>query len=371
MEFKANKASFIEQLKKVGSIIPTSSINPLFENISIECIGKSINLCGYSEVVCIKTNISEGIDIIKSGRCLVNAKIFIGIIDKLSAKEFSAEVIDKTVLKLFSGKFTSNINLYCDENTLDVSFEPSGKATTIPYSFFKLLNDKLLKLITTNKLLDNSPFRGVLLDSSRVEDTLESTTTDQVDLAYIRTKHKGEKFKIILEPDIIKVLSSHNKKNEDLTVYLDNNKILVLLDGASYKCSLIEGQYPSAMRALEAIYEFNFEINKSDMVGAIEKVIVMNDDIDGADATLKIDNTQLSISSSDIEKGSSNETISIKGNIKDSIQITINANELLTLIKNISTKNILFSFSTATKPIILKEEKNTDYISMILPIRRN
>jgi DNA polymerase-3 subunit beta len=371
VKFNAEKKSFIEHLKKIGSVAISSSLNPIFQNLMIECTDEEIILYAANEIISIKTTINSNITINKTGKCLVNAKTFAGMIEKLSDSSFTIEVIDETILKITSGKFTTDINLYNVGDFIELDFDENENSSTIPFSFFKQINDKLLKIAPVNKMVDNSPFRGILLDSSRVEGTLESVATDSYHLVYIKTNFIGNKFKIILHPELIKIFSSHNKLEKDLQIFIKNNRILVKLENSYYNCSLIEGTYPSAMKVLEAEYDFHFLIEKNLTINAIEKALIISESAENAIITLTITNNELVVTGQDVEKGSSNETLEIYGNISESIKISLNANNLLNLIRNINSSKVLFNLTSTVKPILLKEENNPNYISLILPIKRN
>jgi DNA polymerase-3 subunit beta len=371
VKFSAEKKSFIEHLKKVGSISISSSLNPIFQNLMIECVGEEINLYAANEIMSIKTTVNSDITINKTGKCLVNAKTFIGMIEKLSSSSFTVEIIEDTVLKITSGKFTTSINLYNVGDFIELDFEENENSNVIPFAFFKQINEKLLKIAPANKMVDNSPFRGILLDSSRVDGVLESVATDSYHLVYIKTNFNGNKFKIIVQPDLIKIFSSHNKSDRDLQIFIKDNRILVKLENSYYNCSLIEGTYPSAMKVLEAEYDYNFTIERNAAVNAIEKALIISESAESAIISLTITVNELIISGQDVEKGSSSETLEISGNVSETIKISLNATNLLNLIRNVSSSKVLFNLTSAVKPILIKEENNPNYISLILPIKRN
>ncbi|MDR2821639.1 MAG: DNA polymerase III subunit beta [Mycoplasmataceae bacterium] len=371
MKFSAEKKSFIEHLRKVGSISISSSLNPIFQNLMIECAGEEINLYAANEIMSIKTTVNSGITINLTGKCLVNAKMFIGMIEKLSDSSFTVEIIEETVLKITSGKFTTNLNLYNANDFIELDFDENENSNVIPFHFFKQISDKLLKIAPTSKMVDNSPFRGVLLDSTRVDGVLESVATDSYHLVYIKTSFNGNKFKIIIQPELIKIFSMHNKSDKDLQIFIKDNRILVKLENSYYNCSLIEGTYPSAMKVLEAQYDFNFTIERNQAVNAIEKALIVSDSAESAVITLTITANELIISGQDVEKGSSSESLEIVGNVRESIKISLNATNLLNLIRNIASAKVLFNLTSAVKPILVKEENNPNYISLILPIKRN
>jgi DNA polymerase-3 subunit beta len=372
MKFSANKKVFLDQLKKVASVSTASDINPIYENLLIECESDKINIYAINEILAIKAIVDKDIKVESTGKCMVNANIFSRIIDKISDNEFTIETISDSLLKITSGYFTSNINLFKHEDTMNFDFEEIGNKNTIPFSYFKEINDKLIKIIPPTKIMQTSPFRGILFDSTRNPNTLETVATDTYHLGCINKSFDGEQFKIIVSPEIIKTIYSHNRNNVDLSLFIKNNRILIVADNTFYNCSLIEGAYPSASKIIEAPYDFNFTINKNKLINAIDKAIIISDDSAAPIVSLTIRSHLINISGYDVEKGNSSEDIEITSNInEDTIKIVLNSSNLLSLIKNIDSQEVLFKLNGSFKPIIINDANNTDYTSLILPIKRS
>ncbi|MDR2636325.1 MAG: DNA polymerase III subunit beta [Mycoplasmataceae bacterium] len=372
MHFTADKNTFLLQLKKSFAIVKKSDVNPIYENILIECNNDDVCLYTLNEIIAIKSIVNKGVKIESTGKCMLNAQIFYKIIDKLSDNTFSFETIDDNMVKITSGSFVANINLFSYEEINIFDFETSEFNNTISGVFLKEINDKLLKIIPASKILETSPFRGVLLDTSRTENLIEAVATDSYHLGCISQKFSGDKFRIIVNSEIIKILHTQNTNSEDLLISLKNNRLLVKIADTLYNCSLIEGAYPNTNKIIEAQYQFNFVVNRSIFINAIDKAIALSDDSSSTPiVNLTVLDHLLNIVGHNVEKGSSNEDIDVTSNIDSKIKILLNASNLLSLIKNIDTENVLFKLNGSFSPVIINNENNSNYISLILPIRRS
>jgi DNA polymerase-3 subunit beta len=134
-------------------------------------------------------------------------------------------------------------------------------------------------------------------------------------------------------------------------------------------CRLIEGNFPSAIKTIEATNPYFFNINKNDLINAIDRGLILASGEKKPSVLLSINTNKIRITCRSIEYGSSYEEINTDTNLQEPINISLNAKLLFDLIKNIDHQNIRFEFTAATKPIIIKDQTDVNYTSLILPIR--
>jgi DNA polymerase-3 subunit beta len=123
------------------------------------------------------------------------------------------------------------------------------------------------------------------------------------------------------------------------------------------------------MKVIEGTNIFNFYINKNLFINSLDKALIFSND-ETSTVTLTLNANEMTVFSQDIDKGALNEKLVIKGNIKEEIKVVLNVNKLLILLKNIANEEVLFELSSNITPILLKNPKNSDYVSLILPARR-
>jgi DNA polymerase-3 subunit beta len=223
-----------------------------------------------------------------------------------------------------------------------------------------------------NPLEQNQTLTGVLIDSTRQSSTIEATGTDGLHLIYIKEKYDGEKNKIIINNETIKQLNfliNQSTGVQNIFFFLHNNQLMVQINNSLLLCRLLEGTYPSAIKTIEGHNELNFTINKNEITNAIERGMIVASGDKKPSITLNIQHGKLKLTCRSVECGASYEELNIDGNIKETITISLNAKLLLDLIKNIDTNKVLFEFTSNNKPIIIKNENDANYVSLILPIR--
>jgi DNA polymerase-3 subunit beta len=276
MKIQIKKDYFINELKKVTTVVGNNPINPILSNILLVAEQNELDIYGSNDLISIKSVIKDNIKIEKTGKCLISAKTFSGIVEKINEDEFEIEMIDAT-LRIKSDTYSCDLNTFNDADFYEVDFNESENKNILNFEFIKNINSKLLKIIPANKLLDNSPFRGILIDAERLEGFVEFIATDSFHLGYIKEPNNGQKYKFILNTELIKLLYSNNKDNSNYELFLKDNRVLVKNGNTYFNCSLVEGEFPNVAKILESPNQFFAKIKKNHLINAIEKAQILNE----------------------------------------------------------------------------------------------
>jgi DNA polymerase-3 subunit beta len=223
-----------------------------------------------------------------------------------------------------------------------------------------------------NPLEQNPTLSGLLIDSTRQPGMIETTGTDGFHLCYAKEKYDGEKFKIIVNINTLKQLNSlisENGTKNPVFFYLQNNQLITQVDNSMMLCRLLEGNYPSAMKTIEGTNPFKLTIDKTEILNGVERGMVLASGDKKPSIAMNIQPNKIKLVCRSAEYGTSYEEINITSNLKEPTTISLNAKLLLDLIKNIDSEKIIFEFTANNKPILIKNENNTNYVSLILPIR--
>jgi DNA polymerase-3 subunit beta len=212
----------------------------------------------------------------------------------------------------------------------------------------------------------------LLIDSTRQVGIIETIGTDGFHLCYAKEKYDGEKIKIIINIETIKQLNSlmnENNNKNPIFFYLQHNQLIIQINDSMMLCRLLEGNYPSAIKTIEGVNPFKITINKNEIINAVDRGMILASGDKKPSITMNIQPHKIKLVCRSVEYGTSYEEINIESNLKEPITISLNAKLLLDLIKNIDSEKVVLEFTSNNKPILIKNENNTNYISLILPIR--
>jgi DNA polymerase-3 subunit beta len=242
----------------------------------------------------------------------------------------------------------------------------------LPTNFIKEIIYKLSN-ITSPLGKDNyyPVLKGILIDGARVDAQVEAISTDGVHLIYIKTPFNGSKFKIIVNAAIFKYITDLIDLDKEIIFYVQKNNLIIQIKDFLFSCRLIEGDYPSSIKAIEETKEFKFIVDKRKFINALEKGLIVGGGEKKPSIALQINVNKLKLTSRSVEWGSSYEELDIEGYTGDNIRLLLNIKTLSNLIKNIESEKIEFRFSNNAKPIAVLDQSNPNYFSIIMPIRNN
>ncbi|MDR2369412.1 MAG: DNA polymerase III subunit beta [Mycoplasmataceae bacterium] len=368
MKFTIEKNKLLTLLKLPSSIIENTTINPVLTGLLMEVKNNQITIISTNNHISVKSTTND-LKIESEGKVLIHGKLLYNIVNKLKETSITLEVVDSSIIRITTPSFSSDLNLLDNVGYPTVNFDVSQHIKCeIPNQHLKKVIHKLIN--TTNVVNDHTtPLNGILFDTTRMEGYIESIGTDGHHLSYLKTPYVGEKFKITIGVDILKTIQEQINDQNNINFYLKNNQLIVETNNILFNCRLIEGEYPSAIKAIETNQQFHFLVNKQEIFNAIERGIVLASADKKPSILFNISPKKLKLSSRSIEYGSSYEEVSISEYSGDNISVSFNAKYISNLIKNIEHSEILVEFTANNKQFFFKNPNDSNYLSLILPIR--
>ncbi len=356
MKFTIDKNLLVKKLKFCNEIILDLTTIPSLSGILI---------------IVEEIEINNNINIFSTGKILIKGSLLFNIISKISENKITFNLIDNSIVRISTDKFTSDLNLLEDFTYPMIKFNHIGwKEFILEKEFINKIYTKLTS--TTLQSFDQSNvLTGIYFNSERLENFIEVTSTDSFHLSYLKHPYKGEKTPFILSLNDIKILNliiQESKNN--INTYLNKNEILFQIEDITILSRVIDGQYPSITKIFNEKYNYSFLLNKKALFESINRGIVLLNSDKKPILQLNIEKEKIITTFKNIESGSCYEDIEIKNYNGPEIKFYLNAKYLLDLIKNINSNEIEFNFINATSPIILKDLKDQEFISLIVP-RKN
>ncbi|MDR0752587.1 MAG: DNA polymerase III subunit beta [Mycoplasmataceae bacterium] len=366
MEFLIDKKYFSLQLKKISNIIKTNDLNNIFAYMKVVCEDEKIFLYASNEIMGIQLCIDEKITIKKNGSFVIEFAVLNKIIEKIKCDSILLKISENSLL-IYDKNSSVTLNLFSEQEFVDLSFEENGQEKFI-------LNNKMIVQVNAKILIsaiknkdDITPYKGVCVNSEKEDGFIEFTCTDTHQLSYIKFPFKGVKFCNTLFPSLFSclILSS-----SDTECFFSNRRIICKQDNIIYNCALIEGKYQSASKIINSEPPYTVMLSNNLFINCIEKAIIIGGNDIRANFTFLKD--EVIISCQNIERGVYSEKIPFinNTNIKEEIKIIFNPSKILSLLKCIETENVVIQFTSPLLPILIKEEKNSNFVSLTLPLRR-
>jgi DNA polymerase-3 subunit beta len=367
MKIQIQKQILSNALKTCCNSMDAISFNPVGDSILIKTTNNELHLQTSTANASLLVKIKEGIQISEDGEVLIKGRLLYNIITKTHGNDIRLETVDNSVLRIEVARFSSDINL--SDSTLfpHVNFQfDSWKKCEIESNFLKEVISKLVPCATTTET-KNIACNTILLDTTQTPGIIQATGTDGNHLAHIQQNYSGEQFKLILGIQNLKQIIDF-LDNKTITFFINNKNIVIHSSGAHLLLRTIEGEYPDLTKPLQAQHPNKIVCTTNTLLNAVEKATLLASADKKPAVQLNILDKTTKITARSIEYGSTLEEIDIDNQTKTTQSFTFNAKYLMNLLKNINTKNLIFEFSTPNKPVLIKEENNSNYTSLLLPI---
>lgn len=229
----------------------------------------------------------------------------------------------------------------------------------------------LMKVISASSLNDARPeLTGIFMHTNIKDGQIKFAATDSFRLSEstIITKiNKREDFSLIIPGktahEVIRIIGD---SSESVKISNTESQILFNLGDIHIISRLINGNYPSYTQIIPNEFTTEFLVSKEELV----KGLKMASFFAGSNNDVKINilKEKISISSSSSEVGDNITDITIENSGKE-VELIFNYRYIIDGLLNIDSPQVKLMVSGQHTPTILKNEKNGNFLYLVMPIR--
>ncbi|BAC43792.1 DNA polymerase III subunit beta [Malacoplasma penetrans HF-2] len=371
MKIIVSKTKLINALRLCNSISENIFSSPVFLGTLIEVNDNEIKFTTSNGIISTHSIVakSEDANILEKGRILIKTKPFFAIISKLKNEMITLEKVDNSVIKVKTSTFDSNINIMDEEQypNINFSYNDWNQLSISPIVFKKSIS-KVKYAVNNNKEKINI-MSGICFNSISSEKTLEIIATDGYKLAHYKFESTPQDFRIVLDVSLIELLLEIIDFDTNIEIFLFESNIIFKVSNTIIASKIIEGDYPNVSRIIATPKENKVNISKKTLVEALERGLAISSSEKKSIVKLNFSSEVLEVSFSSSDLGNSKETVSCKGKVNEPTPISLNNHFLLSLLKTFDNDNITVEFSDSFKPVLLRDEKDPNFLQILVPIR--
>ena len=295
---------------------------------------------------------------------VVSLKKINEIINEINEEEIKIQIENNNI------KIKSSIGSY---SLMSKNPEEFPSWTNVKKENFILFNKKELENIISKTLYAVSKdeikpaLQGVLFDNS--EENLNIVATDGAKLIKITLNKTNKTNESIIIPTKFLTIIKNTLKKEN-KIYISKNHITVEQKNMQISSRLINQKFPNYSSVIPLDNDKRVRIEKESFFSSVKRISIFSNRSTNQ-INLNFNNNKLTVSTSDPENVSSGtETIECDY-IGEEINIGFNADYLKETIKNQKDGTIEFSMKSSVSATLFKgsKEKNSDIISLLMPIR--
>lgn len=349
------------------NIISAKSTLSILSNILFKVSGNAMTV--------FATNLEESIiqkipvTVEKEGEITVNAKT-IGNILRLIPMDNDVSI---------AADNEKNIRVTCSgsETTWDLMGVSSSDYPQIPKLDKKnsfTIDQKIMRMMIQKTVFavstENTKYilNGVCFELEK--NTVKMIATDGRRLSFIQAAVASgiEKKNIIIPQKILSEVLRTLADEGTLEITLSDKQIAFKVDSIELISQLIEGEFPNYEQVVPKHQEYKVEFSTSELDIVLSQVSVMASD-KGSRVIFSFSSNSVTLSSNDPDRGESHSQMKIAFESNDTFEIAFNSKFLHEILKVIESDSIIFEMKTPTSPTTVKEVGNTDFFTILMPIK--
>ena len=373
MEFVCTKNELNDILNIVQRAVTPKSTLPVMECIKIDCNHNTVVFTGNNLELCIEYK--ADIEVREGGCIALPSKIFGDIARKLPDGNVTLSVNEENnVTKIKGGISEFNI-----QGLISNEF-PEPPAIEEKYSFtveeYKLKNiiKRLIPFVAVTEG-KRPTLTGSLFEIKKNEMTVVASDGHRLGVVKETIKDNDEDMKFIIPGSTLRELLKILRDDESrVKVTVSDKHVMLEFEHFKVFTRLIDGDYLRYEPIIAANNTIKMEVNSHELRDSLERaMLIINDDDTSPDKRMPV---RLSIGYDKIEVS----CMTSKGKVNDAINAKIEGGELvigfncrflIDAIASCDEEKIEIDLSTPVSGCFMRslDEKNSNYVFMILPVR--
>ena len=348
---KIDAKVLLKNVSKVASIVNSSSIMPITQNILFQTGKGMIALTGTDLETTVKVVVDA--DYTLDGQSVaVPAKRLLDLLKSLSGALEISFGDNKAVVKASTGKY--EIGVFPGADFPKAKFT-EGENSIKGYMFSHAV-ELVGGAVSTDDMRPN--MTGVFFDSNNKK----VVATDGHRLVRFDLKIAGESF--IVKPKPLALLKG--LQDEDVKYCVADNHIHFTTDTMNVSVRLIEGTYPPYQRVIPDANTKVLHVKSEDLAEAVKRVSLFSN---AETKQIKLElGEEVKISASDLNFGTSADEKLEAKYIGQPLTIGLNARYLTELLSASKEATLKITFSEANKPVLIYSSMNPKLLQLVMPV---
>jgi len=363
MKIICNRSDLAKGVSIVSKAVPTKTTMEILECILIDASFDMIKLTANDMELGIET-IVEG-DILERGIIAIDAKLLSEIVRKLPDSEVVIETSPalETIITCEKARFVLASKAGDDFSYLP----PTEKEDYITISEFSLREVIRQVIFSVADSDTNRIMTGVLFEVQEQMLRVASLDGHRISIRKIELAQSYPSKRVIVPGKALNEISKiiNGSSEQDVDISFTENHITFEFENTRVVSRLIEGNYFNIDQMLSSDYETKVTLNKRELLGSIERSILLIRESDKKPIILNIGDEELELNMK-AQLGSMKEEIWINKEGKD-LRIGFNPRFLIDALRVIDQDEVTLFFMNPKAPCFIRDEEYS-YIYLILPV---
>lgn len=367
MEVVVPKDRLAKALNIVSRItVSAKATLPMLSNVLVRASGGELTLTATDLEMATVCNL--GAKIVKEGVITVPAKLLAEMVSNLSkGSEVKMQVKDEK-LTISADKDRAVINGAPADDYPELPEIDEAKAVKLQVGVEDLRKALSAVMIASSNDTTRPALTGVYFNTH--EGALYMAATDGYRLAEMKfvKKVESEVFAIVPSSSLSEVLRSVSEDMDEAEILIDDAQIRFRMGELEFTSKLIDGSFPDYRQLIPKKMETNMLLGRSECIRVTKLAAVFARETGGSIVCeANKDKGTLMIGAVASEFGENNSEIATVVD-KDG-KVTLNSRFLLDALNVMEEERVRFGFSGKLSPVVVRDEKDDDYIHIIMPLK--
>lgn len=362
MDLKVTQENLNKALNNVARIASSRTTLPILNNILIQAQNNRLKIAATNLDIAISQHVGTKIE--KEGSLTIPARLFHDYINNMPTSTISLKQ-DGNKLHINTNNYKSTINGTPIDDYPVMPAISEGSSFVIPAQAFKKSLQQVLFAASSDEA--RPVLTAVYLHT--INGVLFIAATDSYRLAEKQIQDVKNEVSLLIPVsaivDLVRVISD---QAQDIDISYDGQQVCFALESIELITRLIDGNYPDYKKLIPTTFKNTAKVKKTDLI-AVTKVAGLFSRENAGSITVTLNEEENSLYVDAIASQVGENSSKVEGVINGSESITLNSRYLLDGLQAISSDEITFNFNGKLEPIVLKDEKDSSYTHVIMPLK--
>lgn len=357
-------------LNKILTVIDKKNSRPILTNCLIEASEDKMNLIATDLEVAAKVILNARVS--NNGSFCINTKNIFDIVRELPDELVELDIDqDKNLLNITCKKINYSLLITNAEDYPQVNLGNTEQAIKIKSKDVLKIINKTSHAISTDETRIN--LSGIYLQ--KMESKLRAVAIDGhrlalLDLPNFEYENQSLEDGVIIPKkgivELKKLADTYPENNINLN--LDESFVYASVQGEYYlSVRLIAREYPKYQTVIPSKTSFVLNVEISSLLNAVKRIrILSNEKTNGI--KFSITANELKISADHPSLGHAVEVLPIDYDGNE-MEIGFNAKYMIESLAVLESSEVIFEFNNELSPIIVRSEKEEDFLGIIMPLK--
>ncbi len=309
--------------------------------------------------------------VVKNGAVVVSFDLINSVVQNLNSEKISLEIKDEK-LALKADNYEASLNVY---NVEDFPIIPKVESRK---NFLKmnasLFKESLRQSLTATQYSEIRPeINGVYFNYQSPDLFLVGTDSYRLVERKIDSSRYDlnlDELGIILPLRACEVLLKLINNNDDLSMFIDPNQVMVETENLTLVSRLIDGKYPDYKAAIPKDEKMEVVIDRNETINAVKLTKVFAEKSNNITLGLNSKESIINIFAQNDELGENiyHLPVKIKG-AKEDVKLSFNWRYLLDGLKIFEGKEVVFGINDSASAMTIRSKSEPGIVYIVMPLK--